>query len=169
MKNFVFLKFALLAISLIWTTQIFAQTSNQTNPATSIQTPYHVYATIASTCVINVTDLSFGNLSLNEKYNTISGNLIVRCSNNLPYQISFGFGNRGDRTMIGNLTRSTLNYTICTQSGFSAGQCTNTDNTLHNVGTGQNQTLPIFGYIDTSGDYPNNDTYSDTVVATVTY
>lgn len=164
MKTLHLLTLATLLVAL----PVIAQTSNPTNPATSVIFPLRVTATISSTCVINTQDINFGTLNLNQKYNAITGDFTVRCSNNLPYQISFNQGIRGNRTMIGSLTQSTLNYTLCTQSGFSNGQCLN-NNVLNGVGNGINQNNSIYGYIDTSGDYPTNDTYSDTVVATVSY
>jgi spore coat protein U-like protein len=157
-----------LATLLVVLPNSIAATLNPTNPATSVMFPLQVTATIASTCVINTNDINFGSLNLNQKYNSITGDFVVRCSNNLPYQITFNQGLRGNRTMIGTLTQSTLNYTLCTQAGYSNGQCVN-NNILNGVGTGIDQNNSIYGYIDTSGDYPSNDTYSDTVVATITY
>lgn len=144
------------------------QSTSPTNPATSIQIPLQVSAIMASTCDINTQDLNFGSLNLNQKYNSVSTNFSVKCSNNLPYRITFNQGSRGNRTMIGNLTQSTLNYFLCTQAGFN-GSCLNQDNILNGTGTGEEQENSLYGYIDTSGDYPSNDTYSDTVVATISY
>jgi spore coat protein U-like protein len=129
-------------------------------------------ATVVSKCNVSATALDFGTvgflLSPKDGSNTIS----AQCSNGLPYTIGLDGGNAAatdpaQRKM--SLSGSQITYGLYRDAaraqgwGNSAGS-----NTQAGTGTGASQSFTVWGRIPVQTT-PVPGTYSDTVVATVTY
>jgi spore coat protein U domain-containing protein, fimbrial subunit CupE1/2/3/6 len=131
-----------------------------------------VTATVSSNCTIGATAISFGSQGILSSNKDAQGTLSVQCTTNLPYAVSLDGGTSGATNPTQRkMTFSTSNviygiYQDAARSlpwGSSSGV-----NTVSGTGTGLTQTLTVYGRVAPQTT-PSPGTYSDTIVATVTY
>jgi spore coat protein U-like protein len=131
---------------------------------------------VASGCGITATDLNFGNYTGAELDATTT--IQVGCSSGTRYHVGLSAGNNGADVTHRSMTLSgggaALNYKLLRGSYRGSnwgdtihGQSHNTD-TVHGTGTGTTQNLTVYGVIP-AGQTAVPGTYTDTIVATITY
>jgi spore coat protein U-like protein len=104
-----------------------------------------------------------------------SGAISVTCTNSTSYSVSLNQGSTtggavNARLMAGP-SSATLGYALYSNSGMTTiwGDGTNGTSVVGSqTGNGTAQSIPVYGQIQ-AGQYPTPGSYSDTVVATVTY
>ena len=146
------------------------------NAATDTKS-FNVTLTITSTCDIHTgaaTDVAFGSVASTAVNTDASGNLIVNCTPNTAYSIGLGFGLNGSdvNTRAMKTGSVAVPYQLYKASGRTAADIWGTTtggsgNVLSGTGTGGNQNVPVYGRVPSANFAAG--TYSDTVVATVTY
>ena len=129
-------------------------------------------ATIVSSCNVNTTNLNFGTVGLLTSTTNGTGTLSVQCSSGAPYTVSLSGGNSGatdptQRKM--SFSSSTITYGLYRDSAHSQpwGSTVGT-NTASGTGTGSSQNLTVYGSVPAQTT-PGPGTYSDSIIATVTY
>jgi spore coat protein U domain-containing protein, fimbrial subunit CupE1/2/3/6 len=131
-----------------------------------------VTATVSSNCTIGATAISFGSQGILSSNNDAQGTVSIQCSSTLPYAVSLDGGTSGatnpaQRKM--SFSTSTVTYGLYRDSARSQGWGSTTGvNTVSGTGTGLTQTLTVYGRVAPQTT-PKPGTYSDTIVATVTY
>jgi spore coat protein U-like protein len=154
------------------TTYVDTITATITGPTlTSKNTTFSVTATVLSACSLSATNLAFGTYSgsLISALSTIS----VTCTNTTTYNISLNAGNATgatvtNRSMTGPVS-TLLKYNLFSNSGQTTnwGNTVGTD-TVAGTGTGTAQSLTVYGRLP-ANQYVEPGTYSDTIIATITY
>jgi len=139
--------------------------------ATSTST-FTVSATVKSTCLITANNLAFGvhtGVPLNG-----TSTILVTCTNTTPYNVGLGVGAATGATvttrkMTATAPIATLSYALFRDAAMSLnwGQTLATD-TLAGTGNGAAQTLTVYGQV-AAGQYVAPNSYTDTVLATITY
>jgi spore coat protein U-like protein len=131
-----------------------------------------VTATVSSNCTIGATAISFGSQGILSSNKDAQGTLSVQCTTNLPYAVSLDGGTSGATNPTQRkMTFSTSNviYGIYQDAARSLPWgSTSGVNTVSGTGTGLTQTLTVYGRVAPQTT-PSPGTYSDTIVATVTY
>ena len=129
-------------------------------------------ATVTSNCSVSSTSVSFGTQGFLTSNTDAQGTLTVQCSASLPYAISLDGGLSGatdpsQRKM--TFSSSNVTYGLYRDSARSQvwGSASGV-NTASGTGSGLTQTLTVYGRVPTQTT-PKPGTYSDTVVATITY
>jgi spore coat protein U-like protein len=131
-----------------------------------------VTATVSSNCTIGSTAVSFGNQGVLTTNKDAQGTLSIQCTSNLPYAVSLNGGTSGatdpaQRKM--KFSGSNVIYGLYQDSARSLPWGSTTGvNTLSGTGTGLTQTLNVYGRVAPQTT-PKPGTYSDTVIATITY
>src|SRR5262249_31362174 len=131
-----------------------------------------VTATVLSRCTVSATAVSFGNQGVLNSNKDAQGTLSIQCSSTLPYTVSLNGGQTGatdptQRRM--RLSGTSVFYGLYQDAsrsqpwGSTAGV-----NMASGTGTGLTQTLNVYGRV-AAQTTPKPGTYSDTVIATVTY
>ena len=131
---------------------------------------FAVTATVQASCVITATPLAFGTYSGTQVDATST--MSVTCTNTTPYNIGLGAGAGSGATVAARKMTSgavLLNYSLSRDAGRSLnwGNTVATD-TLAGTGTGVAQTLTVYGRI-AAGQFVTPGSYTDTIIATVTY
>jgi spore coat protein U-like protein len=153
----------------------YVQASGASNCPTGNQTASgsaSVTATVSSNCTIGSTAISFGSQGILSSNNDAQGTLSVQCTQNLPYAVSLDGGTSGatsptQRKM--TFSTSSVIYGLYQDAARSlAWGSTAGVNTVSLTGTGLTQTLTVYGRVAPQTT-PKPGTYSDTIVATVTY
>jgi spore coat protein U-like protein len=131
-----------------------------------------VTATVASNCTVGSTAISFGSQGILSSNTDAQGTLTVQCTDALPYAVSLDGGLSGatnptQRKM--TFSTGTVTYGLYQDSARSQawGSTTGT-NTISGTGTGFTQTLNVYGRVPAQTT-PKPGSYSDTIVATITY
>jgi len=129
-------------------------------------------ATVSSNCTVSSTAVSFGAQGVLNANIDAQGTLSVQCTSQLPYAVSLNGGNSGatDPTQR-KMTRTTTSITYglyrdAARSlpwGSTAGV-----NTASGTGSGTTQTLTVYGRVPPQTT-PKANTYTDSIIATVTY
>jgi spore coat protein U-like protein len=131
-----------------------------------------VTATVSSNCTIGSTAVSFGSQGILNTNKDAQGTLSIQCTSNLPYAVSLDGGlsgatNPAQRKM--TFSSANVIYGLYQDSARSvAWGATTGVNTASGTGTGVTQTLNVYGRVAPQTT-PKPGTYSDTVIATVTY
>jgi len=135
-------------------------------------TTFTVTATVQGTCTIAATNLAFGIYT-----GTVlpaTSTVTINCNGGTLYNVGLDAGQSGGtvttRKMKGQFTTTNvLGYGLWTNTGHTAnwGNTIGTD-TVTGTGSGAAQPLTVYGQIP-AGTPPNPDSYSDTILATVTY
>ncbi len=130
-----------------------------------------VSTTVTNTCTIQNGSLTFAAYTGTALQAT--GTFTVNCTNNADYTIALDAGagtgaSFAKRYM--TFGTYTLGYNIYTTSGDGTvwGDGSGTTGTVAGVGTGTSQTINVYGAIPAS-ETAISGTYTDTVVATITY
>ena len=141
------------------------------NEATT-STSFSVTATVVPACTISTASVAFGSVGLLTSNKDAQGSVTVTCTNQAPYNIGLGAGTGAGATVAARKMTNganTVTYSLYKDTGRSIvwGNTIGTD-TATGTGTGSNQVLPVYGRVPPQSTPPAQ-TYTDTVVATVTY
>jgi spore coat protein U-like protein len=136
--------------------------------------PFTVRATNNSSCTVSASDLNFGVQSSLASGVTTTNSITALCTAGTEYEIGLGNGSSGatspaDRRMKAAGGSGAVQYQIF-RDGARSQVWGNTigNNTVSAVGTGASQTFTGYGLVPPQQTPPAN-TYSDTIVVTVTY
>ncbi len=129
-------------------------------------------AKISAKCNLAATDINFGSVGLLTANVDSTGTLNVQCTNTTPYTISIngGLSSATDpklRKM--TLSSNSVTYGIYSDSARTTAWGSLAGATISGTGTGFTQTLNMYGRVPPQSPTPPPGTYSDTLVATVTY
>jgi spore coat protein U-like protein len=137
---------------------------------------FQVSATVTKNCTIEAQNLDLGEF---DGTNDLSGqaSISIRCTSGTPYDVALSTGSSGSyaaRTLVNG--SDSLNYNLFTASDHATvwGDGTNSTGqpaTGTGAGMGTAQTLTVYGQLLASGNtgaIPAG-TYTDSVVATITY
>jgi spore coat protein U-like protein len=138
------------------------------NPA---QAPFTVQANVDRTCNVTAQNINFGNRGFLTAAIDAPGGLSVTCTLNLPYSISLDGGTSGatsptQRKMV--LNGAAVIYGLYQDAARTLPWGTAVGQIVTGTGTGAVQNLAIYGRVEAQTT-PVPGTYTDTVVATVTY
>jgi spore coat protein U-like protein len=135
-------------------------------------TSFSISASVAATCRIAASTLDFGNVGVLASNHDASTNLGPTCTNGTPYSIGldgglFGAADPTQRRM--TKAAESVIYGLYRDAARSLpfGNTIGTD-TLSGVGSGQTQSVLVYGRVAPQTT-PIPGTYTDTVVATITY
>jgi spore coat protein U-like protein len=129
-------------------------------------------ATVSSNCTIGSTAISFGSQGILSTNKDAQGTLSIQCSSTLPYAVSLDGGLSGatnptQRKMA--FSGANVIYGLYQDSARSQPWgSTSGVNTVSGTGTGLAQTLNVYGRVAPQTT-PKPGTYSDTIIATITY
>jgi spore coat protein U-like protein len=136
--------------------------------AASNSANFDVGIQVNATCGISASNMTFSSITTGTTSNTdATSALTVNCSNGTPYTISLGNGNNysaGRRMASG---ASFINYYLYSDSSRSTQW--NTTATKSGTGSGNDQSLTIYGRVPSGQSVTNTGAYADTIVATITY
>jgi spore coat protein U-like protein len=131
-----------------------------------------VTATVSSNCTIGATGISFGNQGILSANKDAQGTLSVQCTIALPYALSLDGGLSGATNPTQRkMTFSSANvvYGLYQDSARSLPWgSTSGVNTVSGTGTGLTQSVNVYGRVAPQTT-PKPGTYTDTIVATITY
>ena len=140
--------------------------------AASTQTATFLVSTsVASTCTISTTPLSFGSYTGVLSQAMASGT--ITCTNTTPYNVGLSAGLSTGATVTSRKMTgpggALLAYSLFSDAGHTInwGVTVGTD-TVHMVGNGLGQPVTVYGQIP-AGQYFAPGLYSDTITVTVTY
>jgi spore coat protein U-like protein len=147
------------------------------SPAT---TTMPVTLTISASCTVSAATLDFGNNSIIDIASPIdaSANLTVTCTNDAPYNIALDAGLHDGSSGINSrklqigVTSDQISYQLYRDSnhtqvwGFTTS---GTPDVLSSTGTGDAQTIPVYGRVAGSQTNPKIGTYTDTITVNVNY
>ncbi|MFC6841476.1 Csu type fimbrial protein [Xanthomonas theicola] len=136
--------------------------------------PFTASAVVAPRCSAYVaTDLDFGSVggSIHRSVDSVA-TLSMACTNRTAWNVGLGDGlnaANGARRMKHSAGAAYINYDLYHDSARSRrwGSTVGTD-VLSGIGNGNTQTLTVYGRVPT-GQTPVAGSYSDTVIATITY
>ncbi|MFZ9734251.1 MAG: spore coat U domain-containing protein [Burkholderiaceae bacterium] len=136
--------------------------------ADSESSSFRVGIEVVATCSISAADMTFNTITTGTTAQTdAASDITVNCSLDAPYQISLSNGSNfsaGRRLANGN---HFINYSLF-QDPSRATQW-DTANTLNFTGNGSDQVHTVYGRVAAGQSVPNMGSYSDTIVATITY
>ncbi len=136
------------------------------------QYSFTVTATVVTSCSVSATTHNFGStVSLGSNVDT-TGTLTATCTSTSPYNIGLNAGTGAGATVTTRKMTSggtTINYSLYSNSARTTvwGNTVGT-NTVSGTGSGVGQNYTVYGRVP-SQTTPAPATYSDTIVATVTY
>ncbi len=146
--------------------------------AASKSDSFQVSAQVAKNCVISAPDLNLGTFDGTNDL-TSSSAISVRCTSGTTYDVDLSTGSSGayaSRTLVNGA--DTLAYNLYTTNGYgtiwgdtTAGTGRPASGTGAGMGLAAAQTLTVYGRllaVDNSGPVADG-TYTDTIVATITY
>jgi spore coat protein U-like protein len=142
-----------------------------TDTLSTATTTFPVTVVIQATCMISATALAFGTYSgaLINSTSTIS----VTCTNTTPYNVGLNAGTATgatvtNRSMTGPAA-ALLGYKLFSNAGRTTnwGNTVGTD-TVAGTGNGTIQSLTVYGQLP-AGELATAGSYTDTIIATVTY
>ena len=148
--------------------------------AATVTTPMAVQMTIAASCTVSASTLDFGTQTLIDIGADIdaTATLTVTCTNATPYNVALnaglndgGAGISGRKLKIG-ATTDTVDYQLYRDSGRTQvwGVTTSgSPDVVSGTGSGDNQTITVYGRVPTGQANPKIGTYNDTVTVTVNY
>jgi spore coat protein U-like protein len=129
-------------------------------------------ATVVTNCNISATNLNFGTVGLLTANVDTTTTVAVQCTNATPYNVGLNAGTGTGATVASRKMTSgtkTVTYSLYSNSGRTTvwGNTVGTD-TVTGTGSGSNQSLTVYGRV-LAQTTPAPATYTDTIVATVTY
>ncbi|MCF9035492.1 spore coat U domain-containing protein [Acinetobacter nectaris] len=143
----------------------------------------NVSATVVPSCIINTSPtgavtnaaLNFGqidSLTNDFKRDTSAGGtqISVLCNNSTAWQVSLDGGQYASQSQrrMGNGGSEFIPYNLYSDSGYSKAIGIGTKD-LAGTGTGNLQSLNVYGLISAGTPIPSAGTYNDTVTMTITY
>ncbi len=140
--------------------------------ASTATTSFTTTATVITSCNVSATTLNFGSTSTLGSVVDGSSTLTATCTSASAYNIGLSAGNGSGATVAARKMTSGLNtitYSLYTNSLRTTvwGNTVGT-NTVSGTGSGSAQNFTVFGRVPTQTT-PAPTTYSDTIIATVTY
>ena len=150
-------------------TALFVAISTSAIAATATSS-FIVRMTIQPTCLVATNPLAFPQYS--GAVDTATTTLTITCTNKTTYNVGLSPGAAQGATVTTRQVTSganTMNYGLFSDSGHSTnwGQTIGTD-TVAGTGNGAAQTLTVYGLVP-GAQIAAPATYTDTIVATVTY
>jgi spore coat protein U-like protein len=142
-----------------------------TDTMTTATTSFTVTVFISASCTISATTLGFGNYS--GALINANSTLTVNCTNKTVFDIGLNAGtSRGATVTTRKMTgpaSATLSYSMFRDSAHTLnwGDTVSTD-TVQKTGTGSAVQYSVYGQLP-AGQFVTPGTYTDTIVATVTY
>lgn len=163
--------------------------SNHTTVAGSITASTKTTATIAKTCSLSATNISFGNLNLSNVQTLANGTISILCSNKTSYTVALTYGTPATKgyytngqpdtgLMTGATSGDIIAYGIQPATINNNNPAWGRSTPVTGTGTGSMQTMTMYGeaQLYQSGPsgvytsrYPTPDNYADTVTLTLTY
>jgi spore coat protein U-like protein len=133
---------------------------------------FNVTATVVTSCNVSATTHNFGSPGILSSNVDATSTVTAQCTNTTPYNIGLDAGTgTGATVAVRKMTSggATINYSLYTNVGRTTvwGNTVGT-NTVGGTGSGVAQNVTAFGRVP-SQTTPAPATYSDTIVATVTY
>jgi len=131
-----------------------------------------VTATVSSNCTVSATNISFGSQGILKSNTDAQGTLTIQCTSALPYSVSLDGGLSGatdptQRKM--SLSGAKVVYGLYRDSSRAQPWGSTTGvNTASGTGSGLTQAMNVYGRV-AAQTTPKSGTYTDTVIATVTY
>mgnify|MGYP003666485128 CR=1 FL=1 len=144
------------------------------NGGGSITFPFTASANVPGTCVIDsVNNLNFGTMpGLISSHIDQTTSLSFTCTNTTPWKVSLDDGlhvNGTSRRMHNSTSNSYLQYDLYSNSARNQRWGSTLDvDTVNNIGTGNSQSLTVYGRVPAIQAVPTGE-YSDTVTVTITY
>jgi spore coat protein U-like protein len=131
-----------------------------------------VTATVVSSCNVSATSVNFGTLGVLKVNTDVQGTLTIQCNSTLPYTVSLNGGNSGatdptQRKMASGTDNVFYGLYRDAARSLPWGATVGT-NTASGTGSGLSQTQTVYGRIAPQTT-PKPATYTDSVIATVTY
>jgi spore coat protein U-like protein len=134
-----------------------------------------VTATVTANCTVSTTALAFGNVNTISGSNVDStGSLSITCTNGTAWAASAGVGS-GSGASFANRKMTAganlLNYNIYTTAARTVvwGDGTSSTATIPGTGTGNAQSVTVYGRVGSGQTSVPAGAYADTVSVTVTY
>jgi spore coat protein U-like protein len=136
------------------------------------QYSFTVSATLVATCNVSATILNFGSAGILASAVNATSTVTAACTSTTPYNIGLNAGTASGATVTTRQMTSggvRVNYSLYSNSGRTTnwGNTVGTD-TVSGTGSGLGQNHTVYGQVP-SQTTPAPATYSDTIVATVTY
>jgi spore coat protein U-like protein len=141
--------------------------------ASTSQYSFTVTATVSSSCNVGATSLNFGSTGILNSNVDATNTVTATCTSTTPYNIGLNAGTGSGATVTARKMTSgagaTINYSLYSNSGRTTnwGNTVGTD-TVSGTGSGLGQNYTVYGRVPAQTT-PAPTTYSDTIVATVTY
>ncbi|MDR5774086.1 MULTISPECIES: spore coat U domain-containing protein [unclassified Caballeronia] len=136
---------------------------------------FTVSATVINDCTLAATNINFGTAGLLDGALTATGTLSVACTSNDPYSITLSAGGGSgasvaDRRMTRGGGSEQVRYQLYQNAAYSTpwGDGTNSAPALAGTGTGSSQAITVYARVLPQAT-PTAGTYSDTILATITY
>jgi spore coat protein U-like protein len=129
---------------------------------------FNVSVQVLAACSISASNMNFGGITTGTTNITdATSSLTVNCPNGTPYTIglSNGANYSGGRRMSNGM--SNINYDLYTDA--SRGNPWQSTVTQSGTGNGGDQSFVVYGRIPSGQAVPYTGSYSDTIVATITY
>jgi spore coat protein U-like protein len=129
----------------------------------------NIFATVVAGCSVTANDLAFGSVGNLSSAVSASSQLNVTCTTSTAYQVSLDGGLSGGAPTARKMTSgaNSVTYGIY-QDAAHSNPWGASPNNASGTGTGANQVFTMYGYVP-SQTTPPPGSYSDRVVATVTY
>lgn len=147
--------------------------STVTSNATALS--FTVLAPVINDCSLSATNINFGAAGVLNGALTATGTLSVACTNNDAYTITLSAGGGtgasvADRRMTKGGGTEQVKYQLYTNAARTIpwGDGTNGTSVVSAFGTGSNQGLIVYGRVPPQTT-PSAGTYTDRIVATITY
>lgn len=141
----------------------------------SASTVLNVTAEVEAACIVSTTPIAFGTVDVTASANKdADGSLLITCTDNTTWSASAGVGSGTGATFSNRRMASgsnLLNYNIYTtaQRLTVFGDGTGGSIPVAGVGTGVQQTVPVYGRVPGGQSSAPSGNYADTVAVTVTY
>ena len=141
--------------------------------STALAPSWNVTATILQNCRVSATNLNFGTVAVLNSNVDASSTLTVSCTNGTPYNVGLSAGTGAGATVSSRKMTSAGGATIAYSLYANGSRTTVWGNTVaadtvSGTGSGLAQNYTVFGRVPAQTT-PAPATYSDSIVATVTY
>lgn len=138
----------------------------------TLQTNFNATATVTASCTVSATNMNFGSVGSLGASVDATTTVSPRCTNQTPYNVGLNAGTGTGATVSVRkmtLAGATINYSLYSNAGRTTvwGNTVGTD-TVAGTGTGATQSVTVYGRVPVQST-PGAGTYTDTVIATVTY
>jgi spore coat protein U-like protein len=140
-------------------------------PVGSATTAFQVSVTVVNSCQLSAATLNFG--AFGDLNTAVSGQtaLAIQCSSGIPFTIALNGGlanavNPSQRQM--TLASKSITYGLYQDPAHQTPWGSAAGSTYGGTGTASLQSIPVYGYVPVQTTPPVG-TYSDTIVATVSY